>query len=299
MVDTVIVGSIALDSIQTPFGSVSDVLGGSTVYASFAASYFCVPGIVAPVGKDFPKQYLDLLKNKKIDISGVQINDKTFRWSGKYEYDMNEAKTLKTELNCLEFFKPDLPKKYREIEFLFLGNIDPGIQLDVLKQVKNPKYVMMDSMNFWIKNKKDVVTEAISKVDTLILNDAEMRELFNTASLVKAAKDALELGPKFVIIKKGEHGSLMFSKDAHFSAPSYPLEKLVDPTGAGDSFAGAIMGYLAARKEVTEKILRRAMVYGSSIASINAEGFGMERLKNTAIAQIESRVRELEEITKF
>jgi len=306
MVNVVIVGTAAFDDIETPFGKKEFVLGGSAVYASLAASFFSKPGIVAIVGDDFPKQHEEFLKKKNICLKGLVKKGKTFHWSGKYEYDMNEAKTLKTDLNCLLEFNPILPEEYRKAKFLFLGNLDPELQIKVLEQMETPLLTVMDTMNFWITGKKEKLLEAISKIDVLVLNDGEARQLFETANLCAAAKKALNLGPKAVIIKKGEHGALLFSKDGnnlHFNAPGYPLEVIKDPTGCGDSFGGAFIGYLAGKgyandladnhaakeKLFGDRSIRHAMIYGSVIASLNAEGFGTEKIANLTRKEIEDR----------
>ncbi|MBI2655258.1 sugar kinase, partial [Candidatus Woesearchaeota archaeon] len=244
MSDVLIVGTVALDTIETPFGRAERILGGSASYASFAASFFSKPAILSVIGKDFPKEYVDLLKKRDIDMEGVQSDNKTFHWEGFYEYDMNEAKTRKTELNSLASFKVKVPEKYRDVKYVFLANIDPEQQLETLNQISRPDLVVMDTMNFWISSKQEQLMDVIKKVDVLLLNDGEARQLFKTVSLVKAANEALSLGPRAVIIKKGEHGALLFTKNKHFSAPSYPLENIKDPTGCGDCFGGGFIGYL-------------------------------------------------------
>ena len=299
MNDVLIIGTVALDTIETPFGKVEKVLGGSATYASFAASFFAKPALVSVIGRDFPKDCMELMKSRGIDVEWVKIDDKTFHWEGFYEYDMNEAKTRKTELNALEHFKPEVPEKYKGIKYVFLANIDPEHQLSVLRQMNNPEFVVLDTMNFWIDNKKEELIEAIKNADVLLLNDGEARQLFSTANLVKASNEALGLGPKAVIIKKGEHGALLFTKNKHFSAPGYPLENIKDPTGCGDSFGGAFIGYLAKTKDLNEQNFRRAIVYGSVVASHNAEDFGLNRLKNLAMSDIEKRYREFQDIREF
>lgn len=299
MSDVLIVGTVAFDTIETPFGKVEKALGGSASYASVAASFFSRPAIISVVGNDFPEEYLDLLRKKNIELDGIQKDEKTFHWEGFYEYDMNEAKTRKTELNSLANFKARVPEKYRNIKYVFLANIDPEQQLETLRQVSKPELVVLDTMNFWISSKKKFLLEAIAKTDVLILNDGEARQLFGTVNLVKAAGEALGLGPKAVIIKKGEHGALLFTKNKHFSAPSYPLENIKDPTGCGDSFGGGFIGYLAKTKDLGEQNFRKAVVYGSVIASHNAEGFGLDRLKSLTMDDIEKRYRELQDIREF
>ena len=299
MDDVLIIGTVALDTIETPFGKAEKTLGGSATYASFAASFFSKPALISVVGNDFPKEYLGLMKKRRIDLDGLEITGKTFHWEGFYEYDMNEAKTRKTELNSLEHFKADVPEKFKGIKYVFLANIDPEQQLMTLKQMNKPDFTVLDTMNFWINNKKKYLIEAIKKVDVLLLNDGEARQLFSTVNLVKAANLALELGPKAVIIKKGEHGALLFTKNKHFNAPGYPLENIKDPTGCGDSFGGAFIGYLAKTKDLSERNLRKAIVYGSVVASHNAEDFGLNRLKQLKMKDIEKRYKEMREMREF
>lgn len=299
MADLVIIGSIGLDDIKTPFGKVSSVLGGSIVYASLAASYFSKPGIVGIVGRDMPKNYLKILERKEIDLTGLSFGRKTFRWSGFYEYDMNEAKTLKTQLNSFAHFKPILPTEYLNARYILLGNIDPELQLKVLNQAINNPFVLIDSMNFWIEHKKEALLKVIKKSDLVLLNDGEARQLFETPNLVKAAKKLLDLGPAYVVIKKGEHGALLFSQDNHFSAPGYPLEEVKDPTGAGDSFAGGLIGYLSKSDKIEELTIRKGIIYGSAIASFCAEGLGIENLKNIKLKDIEERYEIFRKIREF
>lgn len=299
MVDVVIVGSVALDSVETPFGKVNEVLGGAATYSSFAASFFSKPGIVAVVGEDFPDEHLELLKHRGIDLQGLQRSGKTFRWKGSYEYDMNEAKTLKTELNSFENFKPTLPEEYKKSKYVFLANINPELQLKVLEEVENPDLTMLDTMNLWIDTKKNELIEVVKRVDILLINDSEARQLFGTPSLVKAAKAALKLGPGNVIIKKGEHGALLFTERSHFNAAGYPLELIKDPTGCGDCFAGALIGYLAKTKDTSESNLRKAIIYGSTVASYNAEDFSLGRLKKISMEDIEVRYKQFQEIRNF
>lgn len=299
MNDTLIIGTVALDTIETPFGKVEKALGGSATYAAFSASFFSRPAIISVVGEDFPKEYFELMKKRNINLDGLKTEGKTFHWNGFYEYDMNEAKTRKTELNSLENFKAEVPENYKDIKYVFLANIDPEQQLEVLKQMNSPEFVVLDTMNFWIDNKKKYLLEVIKKANVLIINDGEARQLFNTVNLVKAANQALKLGPKAAIIKKGEHGSLLFTKNKHFNAPGYPLENIKDPTGCGDSFGGAFIGYLAKTKNLDEKNLRKAIVYGSVLASHNAEDFGLNRLKQLTMDDIEKRYKEFQNIREF
>src|SRR3989338_6015383 len=296
MSDVLVIGTVALDTIETPFGRVEKALGGSAAYSSFAASFFAKPAVISVVGHDFPAEYMELLKNRGIDLGGVQISDKTFHWEGFYEYDMNEAKTKKTELNSLAGFKIKVPEKHKDVKYAFLGNIDPNLQLDALSQLKNPEFVVLDTMNFWISSKKDSLLKAIGMANVLLLNDGEARQLFKTASLGKRGNDALKAGPGAVLIKKGEHGALLFTKEKHFSAPSYPLESIKDPTGCGDSFGGGFIGYLAKTGNLNDSNFRKAIIYGSVLASYNAEDFSLNRLKSITMQDIENRYNEFRDI---
>ncbi|OGS46666.1 MAG: sugar kinase [Elusimicrobia bacterium RIFOXYD2_FULL_34_15] len=296
-----VVGSVALDSIKTPLGEKTDILGGSATYFSYSASFFTKVNLVAVVGNDFPKEHIKLLESRKINTEGLQtVKGNTFRWSGCYENDMNEAKTLSTCLNVFETFKPEIPESYKNIEYVFLANIDPDLQMEVLSQMKKPKLIAADSMNLWIKIKKPSLTKLLSKIDILIINDGEARLFTEQPSLIKAGKIILDYGLKYVVIKKGEHGSLLFSKDGFFAAPAYPLEEVFDPTGAGDTFAGGFFGYLAKlNKKPTDNDLRRAVVHGSVMASFNVEDFSLERLKTLTSKEIETRYKKFKDITNF
>ena len=299
MIDPVIIGTVALDSLETPFGSVKNVLGGSACYASIAASFFSKPGILSIIGKDFPDKHIKFLNKRGIDTKGIALGEKTFRWQGFYEFDMNEAKTLRTELNALESYKAEVPKDYKKAKYVFLANIDPELQLAVIDAIKKPELIVMDTMNFWIEHKKVQLMKAINKADVLVLNDAEARQIFNTPNLVKAASAALKLNTKALIIKKGEHGALLFTDNKHFNAPGYPLENIKDPTGCGDCFGGAFTGYLAKTQDLSEANLRKAVVYGSIIASYNAEGFSIERLRSIKHEDLEKRYKEFKDIREF
>ena len=230
MIDLVIIGTVALDSLETPFGKVKDVIGGSATYASIAASFFSKPGILSIIGKDFPKQYIKYLNERGINTKGIMSGDKTFRWQGFYEFDMNEAKTIRTELNALESYKVEVPEDYKNAKYIFLANIDPELQLDAINSIKQPELIVMDTMNFWIEHKREQLLKTIDKADIIVLNDGEARQLFDTPNLVTAANSALKLHTKAVIIKKGEHGALLFTDNKHFNAPGYPLENIKDPT---------------------------------------------------------------------
>ncbi len=300
MVDVVIAGSVAFDSIKTPFGHSEKTLGGSAVYASLAASFFSRPGMVSVVGKDFGKEHVDFLYEKGVDTDGLEQKDgKTFSWKGEYGLDINVAKTLEVDTKIWDSFKPSVPNEYKEAEFLFLGNIDPELQLHVLNQMKKTKLVIADTMNHWIENKKDKVLEIVKKADVCLMNDAEARQLFNTPNLVQAAQKMLEMESDLAIIKKGEHGALLTTKKGSFVAPAYPLASIVDPTGCGDSFAGAMIGFLAKQGNVDEDAMRKAIIYGSTVASFNAEGLGLERLKKLEKTEIEQRFNEFKEMVRF
>lgn len=295
-----IVGSVALDDVRTPFGEVKDALGGAAVYSSIAASCFAPVNLVGVVGTDFPQKHVDFLLSRGIDLTGMQrVPGKTFRWSGYYDFDLNQAHTLDTKLNVFESFRPDIPDQYRESKYVFLANIDPELQLQVLDQVKSPRLTVCDTMNFWIENKRDCLLKVLERVDVAFMNDAEARELCGTFSLVKAARQIRELGPSIVIIKKGEHGAVMVSDGAHFSAPSYPLEEVTDPTGAGDSFAGGFIGYIASTGDTSEANLRKATVYGSALASFNVEDFSLRRLASLNLKKIAARYHEFKQIAHF
>jgi len=294
-----IVGSIGLDTIETPFGVVQEVLGGAACYASTAASLFTDVRMVGVIGDDFPQEHLDFFRGRDIDLSGVQrIAGQTFRWSGYYEYDLNQAHTLATHLNVLETFRPTIPAAHKQTPYVFLANIDPDLQLLVLDQVEKPKFVMADTMNFWIGGKRDRVLEVISRVNAVTMNDAEARELCGTPSLVNAGRQLLAMGPEVVIIKKGEHGALMFTQNDYFVAPSFPLEEVKDPTGAGDTFAGGVLGYLAFTDDISIGNLRKAVVYGSALASYTAEDFSLRRLARLERGEVMLRFAEMRRMSE-
>jgi len=295
-----VVGSIALDSVETPFGSAQEVLGGAAVYAAAAASFYAPVRMVGVVGTDFPREHLQRLEAWDIDISGVEVRGgRTFRWSGYYEYDLNQAHTISTHLNVFEDFRPELPHAYRNTPYVFLANIDPELQLAVLDQVRTPRLTVCDTMNFWISGKRDALLEVISRADVALMNDAEARQLCDTYSLVRAARAILDMGPRAVVLKKGEHGAAMFTRAGHFSAPAYPLEEVKDPTGAGDSFAGGLIGYLAYTDDFSDENLRKAIISGSVIASFDVEDFSLERLARLTPNEIVARYREFRAITDF
>ena len=295
-----VVGSVALDTVETPFGRVKDAPGGSALYFSAAASYFCSVKVVGVVGNDFPVESVDFLRKRNVNLDGLHVSDgDTFRWSGRYGYDLNERETIETRLNVFASFQPKILESYRDSEYVFLANIDPQLQLDVLKQVSRPKLVACDTMNFWIEGEKDQLLKVLGKADVVIMNDSEVRELAAEPDLLKASRRFLDIGPDVVIVKKGEHGAIMVSKDSFFAIPAFPTELVFDPTGAGDSFAGGLMGYLASSEDVSEMNLRRAMVYGSVMASFNVERFSFERLKDLKDEEIKERFREFKRITYF
>ena len=295
-----VVGSVAFDSVETPFGKADNVLGGSATYFSTAASYFSEVKLVAVVGEDFPDEHIDFLKSKGVDVDGLKkMQGKTFRWKGRYDYDLNEAHTLATHLNVFEKFQPEVPEAYRKSSYVFLANIDPDIQWNVLEQVKKPKFVACDTMNFWIEGKPEALKRLLSKVDLFVLNEGEAREFAKEPNLIKASKKILSYGPKTVIIKRGEYGALMFNGGTIFSAPAYPLESIFDPTGAGDSFAGGLMGYLANTDDTSESNIRQAIIFGSVMASFNVEDFSLNRLKTLTLKEIQERYRQFKQLTHF
>ncbi|MFA5927953.1 MAG: PfkB family carbohydrate kinase [Candidatus Margulisiibacteriota bacterium] len=295
-----IVGSVALDTVKTPFGKHDYILGGSAVHASVAASFFSKVNLVGVVGEDFPVEHVDFLNQKGIDTAGLQIKKgKTFHWEGYYEYDMNQAHTVATDLNVFADFDPVIPKKYQDSEYVFLANIDPELQLKVLKQIKKPKLSVLDTMNFWIETKKEQLLEVIKQVDIVVLNEGETRQLLKTPNLISGAKELLKMGVKKVIIKKGEHGCLLFEDDHYFAAPSFPLDRLVDPTGAGDSFAGGFIGYLAESGDLSHENMRKAVIIGSTIASYNVEDFSLNRMRKLTKKDIQKRFSEFKQMTEF
>jgi sugar/nucleoside kinase (ribokinase family) len=289
----VVVGSVALDSVKTPFGERTEALGGSATYFSYAASFFTDVKMVGVVGRDFPAKHLTLLKRRGIDTSGIQVADgDTFRWSGYYEYDLNEAKTLDTRLNVFEKFSPVLPESHRSADVVFLANIDPDLQLRVLRQVRRPKIVAADTMNLWISTKPDRLKLLCKEIDILILNDGEARQLSGKPSLIQAGRLIQSWGPRYVVVKKGEHGSLLFSERRVHSAPAFPLEEVFDPTGAGDTFAGGFIGYLNKNgNRLDEKTLHHALFYGTVMASFTVEKFSLERLLTVKPADLRARLQ--------
>lgn len=296
-----VVGSVALDSVETPFGKADNALGGSGTFFAASASHLTSVQLVGVVGSDYPMDQLRALESRGVDLSGVeQVPGSSFRWAGRYPHDLNSPETLDTQLGVFASFDPKIPERFQNPEFLFLANIDPELQLNVLKQVTNrPKMIACDTMNFWISSKRDQLVELLGHVDLVTLNDGEARQLTGTNNLVTAAKTILSYGPKYVIIKKGEHGALLFSEGKVFFAPAYPLETLFDPTGAGDSFAGGFIGYLAKTGDLSEENLRRAVIYGSAMGSFAVEKFSITRLMEVDKSDIESRVAEFKKLVEF
>ncbi len=295
-----VVGSVAIDSVETPFGRGENVLGGSATYFATSASFFTDVNLVAVVGEDFPQEHIDFLRSRNIDLTGLsRESGKTFHWKGRYGYDLNEAQTLDTQLNVFQTFRPKIPAEYANTDYLILANIDPDLQLEVLSQVKTPKVTACDTMNFWISSKPEVLKKVISSVDFLIINEGEARQLTTETNLVKAARAIQAMGAKNLIIKRGEYGVLYFSGNSIFAAPAYPLESVFDPTGAGDTFAGGFMGYLANTGNLSEEGVRQAIVYGSVMASFTVEEFSLNRLRRLDYEQIEARYKSFKRLTHF
>jgi len=306
MAPMLVVGSVAYDSVKTPFGEVKEALGGSAVYSSVAASFFTQVNLVACVGQDFDRQDVRLLETRNVDLKGLEyISGKTFRWKGEYGDDLNEAHTLETQLNVFSDFCPKIPEKYKSAEYIFLGNIDPTLQRDVLKQVEKPALVACDTMNYWITGHFKSLLNTLKFVDILLINDSEAHQLAEEANLVKAVRKIISWGPRILVVKRGEYGVLMFHVDAQsgalvaFGVPAYPLEEVLDPTGAGDSFAGGFMGYLAGLGRHDTQTIRQAVIFGSVMASFNVEKFSLNRLRELTFTEIELRYKEFKEMTHF
>jgi sugar/nucleoside kinase (ribokinase family) len=299
--DLVVVGSVALDTVSTPFGKVTEALGGSATYFSYAASFFAPVRVVAAVGQDFPREHLALLSRRGVDIDALTVlpDQKTFRWTGEYGFDLNEARTLDTQLNAFAVFTPDLPAGHRDAPFLFLANIDPELQRQVRRQMTSPLLTALDTMNFWIQGKRDALLQVLREVDVLLINDAEARMLAGEPNLIKAARSIIQMGPGVVVIKRGEYGALMVSDNEFFFTPAYPLESVFDPTGAGDTFAGGFMGYLAQRGLTDRASVRKAVVFGAVMASFAVEDFSLDRLKRLAAGEIEQRYAAFQSMMTF
>jgi sugar/nucleoside kinase (ribokinase family) len=297
-----VVGSLGIDTIETPFGRVDNVLGGSATYIAVAASYFVRPvRLVGVVGSDFPRGHIEFLESRDIDLEGLQIvkDGKTFRWGGRYHYDLNTRDTLFTDLNVFEHFNPVIPPSYRRTTYVCLGNIDPILQRRVLEQIEKPRLVVGDTMNFWIKGRYTELLQTMKLLDVIIVNDAEARELTNEPNLIRAVKKIMTMGPRIVIIKKGEHGAVLVTPGTIFFAPAYPLENINDPTGAGDAFAGGFIGWIAKTDDITDESLRRAVIHGSTLASFCVERFSLERFTDLTYLEILDRFREFRELSKF
>jgi len=298
------VGTVAFDAIETPFGKTDKIVGGACTYISLSASYFnSNPKLISVVGDDFPKETIDLLHSKNIDTEGLQIKEgeKTFFWSGKYHQDMNSRDTIDTQLNVLETFDPIVPESYYDCDILMLGNLTPAVQMNVIKQLpKRPKLIALDTMDFWMQIALDDLLNVIKEIDVLTINDEEARLLSGELSLKKAANKILTMGPKYLIIKKGEHGALLFDKNNNvFSAPALLLEEVFDPTGAGDTFAGGFMGYLSSQNEINWDTMKKAIIVGSAMASFTVEKFGIERLEELDKSEIDNRINQFKEMTSF
>ena len=296
-----VVGSVAFDALQTPFGKVDRCLGGSATYFSVAASFFTDVELVAVVGDDFTDEDVAVFSGRRINLDGLErvAGAKTFFWSGEYGYDLNVAKSRDTQLNVFADFKPQLNARQRAVDHLFLANIDPELQLDVLRQCERPRLVALDTMNYWISSKHEALERIFREVDLLLINEAEVRQFTNEANLVKGCRQILDLGPQTLVVKRGEYGVLMITKTAIFAAPAYPLENVFDPTGAGDTFAGGFLGYLASRREVHDKELRRAIVFGSVLASFTVEKFSLDRLREITLRDIHERYQDFRALTHF
>ncbi len=298
-----VVGTVAFDAIETPFGKTDKIVGGAASYIALAASYFTKNiGLVSVIGDDFPQDFLQLLKKQSVDLSGLQQKkgEKSFFWAGKYHNDLNSRDTLVTELNVLATFDPVVPEAYKSCDFLMLGNLMPQVQQKVIQQLhKRPKLIVLDTMNFWMDSALDELMKTIALVDVLTINDSEARQLSGEYSLVKAAQKILAMGPKVLIIKKGEHGALLFNKEEVFFAPALPLEEVYDPTGAGDSFAGGFIGFLAQTKDISFENMKRAIIHGSAMASFTVEKFGTERLVGLTQKNIDERLQEFVELVQF
>jgi sugar/nucleoside kinase (ribokinase family) len=295
-----VVGSVALDSVETPFGKIEDALGGSGIFFSAAASHLTPVNLVGVIGNDYPLEQLEPLRARGVDLAGlVRADGESFRWRGRYRHDLNSAETLETKLGVFSQFRPQIPDQFRKSPYVFLGNIDPRLQLDVLDQVEKPQLVACDTMNFWIESRRNELLKLLERVDIILVNDAEARQLTEEFNLVRAARWILARGPKHVVIKKGDNGAYMFSQNSVFFAPAYPLEEVFDPTGAGDSFAGGFIGYLASTGRSDEAAMRRAVVYGSTLGSFAVEKFSIDRLMEIHRVDIAHRLEEFRHLVAF
>ena len=298
--NVLVVGTVAFDSIETPFGSAERILGGSAAYFALGASFFAPVRVVGVVGEDFPQDYLDIFTQRDIDIAGIErARGETFHWRGRYHEDINLRDTVELHLNVLAGFEPKLPEVYRDAEYVFLGNIDPVMQMEVLRQIRRLKLVVLDTMDHWIRERSQELKQVLGRIEILVVNDSEARLLSGYDNIVKAARAILKMGPKMVLIKRGEYGVLQFSDSSVFATPAYPLEEVFDPTGAGDSFAGGFLGQLARSGDQSQGGLRRAIVYGSVVASFTVEDFGVKRLTDVSLAEIEERYQRFVQLTDF
>lgn len=295
-----VVGSVALDTVRTPAGQATDVVGGSAVYCAASASYFTGVNVVGVVGEDFPVSQLDFLRRRGVDLEGLETaRGKTFRWSGVYGEDLNTRETLETQLNVFADFRPKVPAAYASSRDVFLANIHPELQLSVLAQVGSPRLVVCDTMNFWIERERELLAELLRRVHIVILNDEEVRQIAGRSDLIRASRDVLEMGPRTVVVKKGEHGSFMTSRDSFFALPAFPTEEVRDPTGAGDCFAGGFLGYLSSSEVIDDDACRRAMVHGSVLASFSIQAFSVQRLSTLTSDEIATRVAAYRDLTRF
>jgi sugar/nucleoside kinase (ribokinase family) len=296
----VVVGSVGLDDVETPFGRVERALGGSAIYFALAASFFEKPGFVGVVGTDFPQAGLDLLESKGVDLRGLErVEGKTFRWAGRYGYDLNQRDTLLTELNVFADFRPQLPADYRDVRFLFLGNIHPSLQMQVLDQARSPSFVALDTMNYWIEGANDDLRRVLARVNAVLINDSEARELSGESNIVRACSAIAKMGPKLVVIKRGEYGALICNDGEFFYVPAYPLSDVVDPTGAGDCFAGGFMGWIARQGETSWRTLCQAAVAGSTLAAFSVEKFSVDRFATLGAGEIAARYQRFRDLTDF
>jgi sugar/nucleoside kinase (ribokinase family) len=295
-----VVGTVAFDSIETPYGSAERILGGSASYFALGASFFAPVRVVGVIGRDFPQQYLDLFSARKIDLEGLKREEgNTFHWRGRYHEDINVRDTLELHLNVLAGFVPQLPERYRDADYVFLGNIDPVMQMEVLNQIRRMKLVVCDTMDHWIRESTPELHKVLKRIEMLVINDSEARLLSGESNIVRAARGILKMGPKAVLIKRGEYGVLQFSDSSVFATPAYPLEEVFDPTGAGDSFAGGFLGQLARSGDASQRGIRRAIVYGSVVASFTVEDFGVKRLTTASLSDIEERYQRFIQLTDF
>jgi len=302
IMNTIIVGSIAFDALETPVAKTDKIIGGAGTYICFSASYFAKPQAIAVVGYDFPQEYIQKLQDKGVDLQGLQIvkDEKTMFWSGRYFDDMNQRETLVTELNVAEHFNPIVPDSYKQTEFLMLGNLSPVVQRQVIEQMPHrPKFIALDTMNFWMDTMMEELKKTIAMVDIIIINEEEARQLSGEKALTKAAKKIFEMGPQYIIIKKGEHGAMLFSKDKIFVAPALPLDNVVDPTGAGDTFAGAFIGYIAQQDATDFETLKTAVIIASAMASFTVEQMGTRALESLSAEEIKNRILQFKELTSF